>query len=120
MPTLSLRVDLDPDGRIGPGKIALLESIAELGSISAAGRAMDMSYRRAWELVDEMNGIFGKPVVRSQSGGTRGGGAVLTSLGRALIVRYRAIERDAAAAAAQHLLALQEEIARADDETPGV
>ncbi len=61
MPSLSLRIDLDPGGRIGPGKIELLEKIAAFGSISAAGRAMDMSYRRAWELVEELNTIFGKP-----------------------------------------------------------
>ena len=54
MPSLSLRIDLDSGGRIGPGKIALLEQVATLGSISAAGRALGMSYRRAWELLDEM------------------------------------------------------------------
>src|SRR6185295_5307090 len=55
LPTLSLRIDLDDEGRIGPGKIRLLENIRQFGSISAAGRAMDMSYKRAWDLVDEIN-----------------------------------------------------------------
>jgi molybdate transport system regulatory protein len=57
LPSLSVRIDLDPEGRIGPGKIQLLENIATCGSISAAGRAMDMSYKRAWDLVDEINRI---------------------------------------------------------------
>lgn len=78
MPTLSLRIDLEPEGRIGPGKIELLEKIASFGSIAAGGRAMGMSYRRAWELVDELNRVFGKPVLTSQSGGRHGGGAALT------------------------------------------
>ena len=57
LPTLSVRIDLDTEGRIGPGKIQLLENIQACGSISAAGRAMDMSYKRAWDLVDEINRI---------------------------------------------------------------
>jgi molybdate transport system regulatory protein len=98
---------------VGPGKIALLEQIAALGSISAGGRAMDMSYRRAWELIEELNTIFGKPVVDSRSGGKKGGGATLTPLGLALISRYRAMERAAAAATEPHLKALAAEIAKA-------
>jgi molybdate transport system regulatory protein len=111
MADLSIRIDFGPDLRVGPGKIALLEQIAALGSISAGGRAMDMSYRRAWELVEELNTIFGKPVVESRSGGRKGGGATLTPLGLSLISRYRAMERAAAAATAPHLAALSEEIA---------
>ncbi len=112
MPSLSLRIQLDPEGRIGPGKIALLENIARHGSISAAGRAMEMSYRRAWELVEELNVLFGKPVVERQVGGRNGGGARLTALGEALILRFRAVEHAAAEAAAEHLAALQAEIDR--------
>lgn len=110
MPSLSLRINLDPDARIGPGKIELLEQIASLGSIAAAGRAMGMSYRRAWELVEELNGVFGKPVVARQTGGKHGGGATLTPLGLALVTRFRAIERAAAQAAEIHLAALQNEV----------
>ncbi len=110
MPSLSLRIDLDPQGRIGPGKIELLEHIAAYGSISAGARQMKMSYKHAWDLVEEMRGVFGKPVAEMQTGGQRGGGARLTPLGLALIARYRAIERAAAAAAEQHLDALQAEI----------
>ena len=113
MADLSIRIDFGPDLRVGPGKIALLEQIASLGSISAGGRAMDMSYRRAWELIEELNTIFGKPVVESRSGGKKGGGATLTPLGRALIDRYRAMEKAAESATAPHLKALAAEIAKA-------
>jgi molybdate transport system regulatory protein len=110
MPSLSLRINLDPEGRIGPGKIELLEQIAAFGSISAAARAMDMSYKRAWDLVDEMNLLFGKRLISAQTGGKRGGGAQLTPVGLAVVSRFRAIERAAMAAAAEQLAALQAEI----------
>jgi molybdate transport system regulatory protein len=112
VPSLSLRIQLDPEGRVGPGKIALLENIAAHGSISAAGRAMEMSYRRAWELVEELNVLFGKPVVERQVGGRNGGGAQLTALGEALILHFRSVEQAAAEAAALHLAALQAELDR--------
>jgi len=118
MPSLSLRIDLDPGGRIGPGKIELLENIASHGSISAAGRAMGMSYRRAWELVEETNRIFGKPVAIRQTGGKNGGGATLTPLGLAVISRFRAIERAMTDVARDHMAALQTEVDRATDDTP--
>ncbi|MEZ5774621.1 MAG: winged helix-turn-helix domain-containing protein [Hyphomicrobiaceae bacterium] len=112
MPTLSLRIDLDPEGRIGPGKIGLLEAIATHGSISAGARAMGMSYKRAWDLVEALNLLFGRTVVSTHPGGRRGGGAELTALGLALVARYRALERAACLAAAPHLEALQAEIER--------
>ena len=110
MPSLSLRINLDPEGRIGPGKIALLEEISAYGSISAAARAMDMSYKRAWDLVDDLNRLFGKPLVSARTGGKSGGGAALTPLGLSVVTRFRAIERAATAAADQHMQALQAEI----------
>jgi molybdate transport system regulatory protein len=113
MPSLSLRIDLDPDGRIGPGKVELLEQIAAFGSISAGARQMEMSYRRAWLLVEDLNRLFGRPVVATSKGGRRGGGAELTSVGLAVVTRFRAIERAAEAAAAPHIAALQKEIERA-------
>ena len=103
---LTVRVDLTNQGAIGPGKIKLLELVGELGSISAAGRAMGMSYRRAWTLIDGLNGSFRSPVVTTQPGGARGGGAALTDLGHDVIARYRAIERAAAKASASELAAL--------------
>jgi molybdate transport system regulatory protein len=111
MAQLSIRIDFGPEQRVGPGKIQLLEQIAALGSIAAGGRALNMSYRRAWELIEELNGIFGHPVVEPKSGGRKGGGATLTPLGLALISRYRAMERAAMAATEPHLAALAKEIA---------
>src|SRR5215472_9627596 len=106
LPSLSLRIDLDTEGRIGPGKIELLEAIQKFGSISAAGRAMDMSYKRAWDLVDEINRIC------RQAGGKDGGGAALTPFGLSLVARYRKIERDAASAVRKDLAALRSDIGR--------
>src|ERR1700757_3020296 len=112
LPSLSVRIDLDADGRIGPGKIQLLEQIREQGSISAAGRAMDMSYKRAWDLVDEINRICGHAAVATQAGGKTGGVARLTPSGEGLVARYRKIQRDAARAARKELMALQTDISR--------
>jgi molybdate transport system regulatory protein len=103
---LSIRIDLADGGRIGPGKIAVLEEIARAGSISAAGRALGMSYRRTWKLVEDLNRILGEPLVETAAGGPGGGGASLTEAGRAVVACYRAIEADSAAAARRHLGAL--------------
>ena len=75
-------------GQIGPGKIRLLQGIAEQRSITAAARATGMSYRRAWLLVDQMNNTFGQPVVRTHTGGNTRGGAELTPLGEDIVARY--------------------------------
>ncbi|WOH67249.1 winged helix-turn-helix domain-containing protein [Bradyrhizobium sp. BWA-3-5] len=112
LPSLSLRIDIDAAGRIGPGKIQLLETIHRSGSISAAGRAMDMSYKRAWDLVDEINRVCRQAAVERQTGGKNGGGAVLTPFGLSLVARYRKIERSAATAARKELQALHKEIGR--------
>src|SRR5579862_795583 len=103
---LTLRIDLGPEQAIGPGKIRLLETIAETGSISQAGRTLGMSYRRAWLLVDDLNRCFRTPVVAAQTGGSRGGGAVLTPFGSDLVAHYRALERAAHRAGSRHLRAL--------------
>jgi molybdate transport system regulatory protein len=91
---------------IGPGKVALLEAIAQTGSISAAARSLRMSYRRAWDLVDETNRCLIRPAVRTASGGARGGGAALTPTGEALVRRYRTLERRTGAAATRELASL--------------
>lgn len=114
MARLSIRIDLGPGIRIGPGKVQLLEMVAEHGSISAAGRALGMSYRRAWMLIEEMNKGFGQAVVDAQIGGKAGGGARLSSLGTDLIAHYRAIERAADRAAAPFLDRLAAPVARAE------
>ncbi len=102
---LSLRIDL-PQGRIGPGKIALLEAVDREGSISAAGRALGMSYKRAWDLVDALNKLVGEAVVTASTGGSGGGGARLTEAGRILVADYREIEHAAQDATAPRLAAL--------------
>jgi len=78
---------------MGPGKADLLEAISAQGSISAAGRALGMSYRRTWLLVDVMNRCFRAPLVETAAGGSRGGGARLTTLGADLLAQYRALEK---------------------------
>lgn len=97
---------------IGPGKVALLEAIAATGSISAAARALGMSYRRAWSLVDEMNRGLTRPVVDASSGGAKGGGAVLTDTAREIIDGYREVEQIAAQSAGKQLSALTRLIAK--------
>jgi molybdate transport system regulatory protein len=108
---LSIRIDLPGGRRVGPGKIRLLELIDETGSISAAGRAMAMSYRRAWLLVESLNTGFREPVVDAQPGGRHGGGARLTPFGRDLIRRYRTLERDAARAVDRQVDAIADALA---------
>src|SRR5262245_32123360 len=100
---LTLRVDLGEDRAVGPGKIRLLEAIRDTGSITKAGIALGMSYRRAWLLVDDMNNCFREPVVAAQAGGSHGGGAALTSFGIKLIDQYRAIEAEAHSATSARL-----------------
>jgi molybdate transport system regulatory protein len=104
---LTLRVDLDKDRAIGPGKIRLLEAIRDTGSITKAGAALGMSYRRAWLLVDDMNNCFREPVIAAQAGGSHGGGATLTPFGMKLIDQYRAIEAEAHSATAARLRELE-------------
>lgn len=95
LPRAAIKVDFGTEVRLGSGKVRLLELIAETGSISAAARQMEMSYRRAWLLIDEVNGIFGNPVVETVTGGTGGGGAKITPLGEAVIAAFRDIENNA-------------------------
>lgn len=107
MAKLFLRVDLGAERLLGHGKVRLLAFIGELGSISAAGRAMGMSHRCAWRLVEQTNRCFRELAVRARPGGRAGGGAELTALGRDIVARYRAIEQDAQRAASPHLAALE-------------
>jgi molybdate transport system regulatory protein len=77
---------------IGPGKADLLEAIHTNGSISAGARHMDMSYKRAWDLVDTMNHSFRQPLVVTATGGSQGGGAQVTEFGFEVLRRYRNLE----------------------------
>jgi molybdate transport system regulatory protein len=97
---VSIRIDLERGGRIGPGKIALLEAISKTGSITSAARSMNMSRMTAWLLVEEINKLLSKPAVTAQSGGAGGGGgAKLTPVGQKLIQHYHSIEKRTRAAA---------------------
>ncbi|MBB3563567.1 molybdate transport system regulatory protein [Rhizobium sp. BK512] len=102
-----LRITFPDDDRLGRGKMELLEHIRETGSISAAGRAMDMSYRRAWLLVAEMNRMFKAQVVESQRGGQKGGGAALTPFGDQLLARFRNMEKTVRSSLADDLTWLE-------------
>jgi molybdate transport system regulatory protein len=106
-PRLRIRIVFGEDGMIGPGKADLLDGIARLGSIAAAGREMGMSYKRAWELIGTLNAMFRAPLVERTRGGPGGGGAVLTELGREVLAQYRAVEAEAAANGADRLARLQ-------------
>lgn len=111
MARLTLRIDFDEDRALGPGKVRLLELIGETGSIAAAGRAMGMSYRRAWILVDTLNHTFRTPVVEAKGGGAGGGGARVTPFGANLVACYRVMEQDARQVLALRLAELEETLA---------
>lgn len=87
-----LRIVLEPDHAIGPGKADILEGIRETGSIAAAGRRLGMSYKRAWYMVDALNSTFAAPLVEASKGGSAGGGARLTRLGEIVLASYRRME----------------------------
>jgi molybdate transport system regulatory protein len=99
-PRVVIRLDYACGGRIGHGKVALLEAVARTGSIAAAARGMAISYPRALAMVAEVDALPGGPAVARAAGGTGGGRATLTGHGAALVARYRAIEAAAQLAAA--------------------
>jgi len=104
---LHLRIQFGDAAMLGPGKADLLEQIRATGSIAAAGRAMSMSYKRAWSLVEEMNHAFREPLVDSTRGGVSGGGAHLTDTGETVLAAYRELEEIAAEAGAARIGKLQ-------------
>ena len=105
-PRLRLRIHFG-NAMMGPGKADLLENIRETGSIAAAGRAMSMSYKRAWSLVEEMNAAFHAPLVERNRGGAQGGGTALTETGEAVLAHYRRLEAVTARAGAEEIAALR-------------
>ena len=105
-----LRIKCGDEIALGPGKIAILEAIAETGSISAASRKLGMSYRRAWLLVDQMNQYFKEPVVQAATGGAQGGGTTLTTTGAEIVNLYRTIEQQANTQSASLLEALTDKL----------
>ena len=102
-PGLTLRVLAQHFPTMGPGKAALIEAIDRSGSISGAAREMEMSYRRAWQLVDAINSSFTEPLVVTATGGKRGGGAVVSDLGREVVKRFREMEVKASHAIAAEI-----------------
>lgn len=106
MARLALRIIFD-GAMLGPGKAELLMRIGGAGSIAAAGRAMGMSYKRAWSLVDEMNAAFEQPLVASSRGGTGGGGAQLTATGAEVLRLYHSVANRAAKASADQIAVLE-------------
>jgi molybdate transport system regulatory protein len=107
MTRVLLRLYLSNDRPLGPGKVQVLESIRDGGSISEAARGMKMSYRSAWLLVHSMNSLFRKPVVNTTLGGRGGGSATLTDFGADVIRHYRAMERATRRAIAKDLASLE-------------
>jgi len=100
-PSIRFRIDFGPKNGVGPGKIALLEQIERCGSLSQTARNLNMSYRRAWQLLESLNSSFVEPVALTSKGGRGGGGAKLTLLGERLIHVYRAFDVKIHARAAQ-------------------
>jgi molybdate transport system regulatory protein len=105
LPPVRIRINLGA-AAFGPGKADLLEQIAETGSISAAARKMRMSYKRAWQLVGEMNRMFAQPLIEAAPGGAHGGGATLTALGVRIAAAYRSIQKKVPVAARRELALL--------------
>jgi molybdate transport system regulatory protein len=91
-PRVQLRLLLADGKTFGPGKADLLTLIQSLGSIAAAGREMKMSYKRAWDLVEEMNASFRSPLITTERGGQARGGAQVTELGAKVLAHYRMLE----------------------------
>jgi molybdate transport system regulatory protein len=106
--TLYLRIMVGRDIKIGPGKADLLQGIEQTGSIAAAGRQMQMSYKRAWYLLDTLNQCFQKPLVQTRKGGRGAGGTTLTPMGKKVLALYRSIEARARRATDRELAALGE------------
>ena len=115
MTRLTLRIDFETC-QLGPGKIRLLELIDTYGSITASGKMMDMSYRTAWLLIDELNSMFDAPLVETRIGGRGGGNARLTLHGRAVVQLYRSIEENAHESAATRLRELERHLRHAEKE----
>jgi len=108
-PIVRFRIDFAAGSYVGPGKIELLETIRDAGSLSQAARNMRMSYRRAWLLLESLNASFREPATVATTGGRGGGGVTVTAFGLSLIDRYRELEEDIAKLTArrmQHIIPL--------------
>lgn len=117
MAKLSIRVDFE-SGSLGPGKVCLLELVAETGSIRKAAARMKMSYRKAWLLLQVLDETFGAPLVSTSTGGKAGGGAKLTTLGKLVARRYRELEQAAQTAARRHIQVLSKKAKSSSTRVP--
>jgi molybdate transport system regulatory protein len=113
MAKIKLRIDFGEERYIGHGRIQLLELIGERGSIAQAAKAMDMSYKRAWYLMDEFSAIFAEPLIERQHGGRGGGAATLTPFGAEIVRQYREMEAKALTVFAKPLASMEAHLARA-------
>jgi molybdate transport system regulatory protein len=113
-----VRINFGASRALGPGKIELLEHIASGGSLAWAAAELEMSYRRAWALLEELERAFGEPIAVRTKGGVSGGGAELTPFARRLIAAYRAVEAEASAAALREFAPFARALARAGSARP--
>jgi molybdate transport system regulatory protein len=103
---LSIRIVLANGAILGPTKMAVLEAIMAKGSITAAARSLEISYRYAWRLVQSINDTFSSPAVVTEVGGSKHGGTKLTATGTQIIAIYNTIQRQAHTASVNEIHAL--------------
>jgi molybdate transport system regulatory protein len=114
MTRIRLRIDFDGENYIGHGRIELLELIGRHGSISQAAKAMSMSYKRAWYLIDGFNAMFREPLIERQHGGKGGGSATLTPFGERVVCEYRAMEAKALQVFSEPVRFLEDKLVKAE------
>ena len=112
MTVIKIRIDFERDRYIGHGRIELLELIGQHGSIARAAKAMEMSYKRAWYLIDEFNGMFSEPLIERHHGGKGGGAAKLTPFGAELVQQYREMEAKSLHVFAKPLASIEKHLAK--------
>lgn len=110
--SIKIRLYLNDKVALGPGKADLLDAIMQNGSISAAGRAMEMSYKLAWDLINTMNESFANPIVVTSKGGSHGGGAEVTEFGQQILKQYRQAQLNAEKAIEAEMLSLSQHLTR--------
>lgn len=89
-----LRIESEDERFFGPGRLQLLENIMATGSISQAAKRMQMSYKKAWDMVNSMNQNTTKPIVSTQTGGEKGGGTIVTEEGKQLISAFKKLHEE--------------------------
>ncbi len=118
MTAIKIRIDFEGKRYIGHGRVQLLELIGQHGSIAQAAKAMGMSYKRAWYLMDEFNSMFADPLIERQHGGRGGGAAKLTPFGADLVRQYRDMEAKALSIFAKPLASIEKHLQPLDKASP--